>query len=577
MKNPTQYSIYTLLVGFSLISTQALVAQNVNIPDANFKAYLLGNSSINTNLDTEIQVSEASSFSGGIFAGTQSISNLTGIEAFTSLTILDVSQNALTSMDLTYNTALTTLNCSLNSLTCLDLSYNPAITSLECGSNALTSLNVKNGNNVAITNFNAIGAGISLFCIQVDNAAYSTANWNNIDGGVSFSSTCGSLVTASFTSNNPVCFGTPVDFVETATNETEWLWDFGDGATTTVQNPNHVYASTGSYTVTLIARNCNSRDTVSNGVIQGTNMYGTASYSGGNVTSGTAILYPYTATGLSFDTLQIQPLDAFGNFIFGHIQEGNYLVQIYPDTLLFPNLVPTYHDSAWVWDSATVHVHDCINDSYPNVIMTELTPSSPGPGLMQGYIIEGPGFGRNQGDPIHGVAVKRGIAATAQIVETTFTDLNGQYTFNNLEFGTYTIYVDIPGLLRDSVYTITLDGTTNQFPNLYYVVDSTRIYIEPGIGIEDFESSPIQQLDVFPNPVKDLATIRYSIAEKAYVQMEIYTIWGNKIQTLTQDNQVAGEYNFNLNTKSIGIKPGIYFVSLTANGKRKTVRLVVLE
>ena len=38
--------------------------QIVNIPDANFKAYLVGNSSINANSDSEIQVSEAAAFSG---------------------------------------------------------------------------------------------------------------------------------------------------------------------------------------------------------------------------------------------------------------------------------------------------------------------------------------------------------------------------------------------------------------------------------------------------------------------------------------------------------------------------------
>ncbi len=40
--------------------------QNVNIPDANFKAYLVGDIAINTNGDNEIQVSEASTFNGGI-------------------------------------------------------------------------------------------------------------------------------------------------------------------------------------------------------------------------------------------------------------------------------------------------------------------------------------------------------------------------------------------------------------------------------------------------------------------------------------------------------------------------------
>ena len=34
-----------------------------------------------------------------------------------------------------------------------------------------------------------------------------------------------------------------------------WLWDFGDGNTSTSQNPNHSYASTGSYTVCLTSIN----------------------------------------------------------------------------------------------------------------------------------------------------------------------------------------------------------------------------------------------------------------------------------------------------------------------------------
>ena len=36
---------------------------------------------------------------------------------------------------------------------------------------------------------------------------------------------------------------------------TSWLWDFGDGQTSTLQNPSHVYATPGSYTVTLTVTN----------------------------------------------------------------------------------------------------------------------------------------------------------------------------------------------------------------------------------------------------------------------------------------------------------------------------------
>ena len=47
-----------------------------------------------------------------------------------------------------------------------------------------------------------------------------------------------------------------VDFVDTSTNNpTSWLWDFGDGSTSTEQNPTHVYAKAGTYAIALKASN----------------------------------------------------------------------------------------------------------------------------------------------------------------------------------------------------------------------------------------------------------------------------------------------------------------------------------
>jgi len=44
-----------------------------------------------------------------------------------------------------------------------------------------------------------------------------------------------------------------VDFVDTSTGLiTDWLWDFGDGTTSAIQSPTHLYTQEGSYTVNLI-------------------------------------------------------------------------------------------------------------------------------------------------------------------------------------------------------------------------------------------------------------------------------------------------------------------------------------
>jgi len=251
----------------------------VNIPDANFKAYLVGNTAINTNGDTEIQCSEASAFTGFIDCSFLSISDLTGIEAFTALTQLyctvnsisnlDVTQNtaltklycnsnSLSSLDVTQNTALTQLYCQENSISSLDVTNNTALTKLHCFSNSISSLNVTqntaltelychtnslssldvtqntaltklycNGNTISsldasqntalgrlfcednqlttlnVANGNNANVSTSLFdatnnpnltCIQVDNVAYSTTNWTNIDATASFSLNCNGSV-----------------------------------------------------------------------------------------------------------------------------------------------------------------------------------------------------------------------------------------------------------------------------------------------------------------------------------------------------------------------------------------------
>lgn len=314
MKKPLLITLLGLFTCF------ALSAQNVNIPDANFKAYLVADPNINSNSDSEIQVSEATAFSGDIYCPNQNISDLTGIEAFTNLTGLYCNSNQLTSLnttsnpnliilytqnnqlttlnvsgntaltdlnctvnnlttldltsltslewldcsvnqlsalnismnpsmdqlfcysnnltsldlsnnallydvscavnqitsldlsnnpallsincagnqlqqlDLSANTAMTTVTCQLNQLTSLDLSGNPALLAVQCQNNALTALNIANGQNA---NLNVLfsQANPGLTCIQVDDAAYSNANWvsgNYIwDAASSFNEDCG--------------------------------------------------------------------------------------------------------------------------------------------------------------------------------------------------------------------------------------------------------------------------------------------------------------------------------------------------------------------------------------------------
>lgn len=50
-------------------------------------------------------------------------------------------------------------------------------------------------------------------------------------------------------------FNSMVDFSDESENATSWLWDFGDGTTSALQNPSHMYSNAGFYDVTLEINN----------------------------------------------------------------------------------------------------------------------------------------------------------------------------------------------------------------------------------------------------------------------------------------------------------------------------------
>ena len=70
-------------------------------------------------------------------------------------------------------------------------------------------------------------------------------------------------LSADFTaSNNNVCLGSAITFSDISTgNPTSWTWDFGDGNSSTLQNPTHTYSSAGIYNVSLIVSDGTITDT----------------------------------------------------------------------------------------------------------------------------------------------------------------------------------------------------------------------------------------------------------------------------------------------------------------------------
>lgn len=67
--------------------------------------------------------------------------------------------------------------------------------------------------------------------------------------------------TAQFTTTGPTLCGLPITFNNTSIGATTYLWNFGDNTTSSLTNPTHVYGSTGTYQVMLIASGACGTDT----------------------------------------------------------------------------------------------------------------------------------------------------------------------------------------------------------------------------------------------------------------------------------------------------------------------------
>ncbi|MDR2205899.1 MAG: T9SS type A sorting domain-containing protein [Flavobacteriaceae bacterium] len=116
--------------------------ENINIPDANFKAALIS-AGIDTNNDSNISECEAEVVTY-LDIGNKGIASLQGIEYFTALQELYCGYNNLTTLNISNHANLQTLSCDHNNLVTLNVSNDINLQNLWCNNNQLTTLNLSN-------------------------------------------------------------------------------------------------------------------------------------------------------------------------------------------------------------------------------------------------------------------------------------------------------------------------------------------------------------------------------------------------------------------------------------------------
>ena len=155
------------------VQSAGVAIDNNNFPDANFRTVV---ENFDTNKDGSLSDTEIAAVEA-INCYKKGITNLKGIEYFTSLKKLKCFNNQLTSLDVSKNTALTYLDCYSNQLTSLDVSKNTALTQLYCKNNQLTKLDVSK--NTALTELNCSNNQLTKLDVSKNTTLFYLGCFNN--------------------------------------------------------------------------------------------------------------------------------------------------------------------------------------------------------------------------------------------------------------------------------------------------------------------------------------------------------------------------------------------------------------
>jgi len=482
------------------------------------------------------------------------------------------------------------------------VSINPAVTlslsmtqeSTTGASDGTATATVGGGTAPFSYTWSPAGSGASLtglsagqYCVTVyDNAGCSTAGCITVT-----TANQPNPPVAQFTSGTAFGCGTlTIQFTDQSTNNPdEWLWQFGDGATSDLQNPVHTYSNPGQYTVSLTVGNDDGGDeVVMNDYITvwalptvSLSMTQESSEGAGDGTitaevSGGTPPYYYEWSG-----------PGSGPMITG-LTAGEYCVTVYDYNACSASVCITVTVSSGQNDPVPVFDTDNALGCAPlSVSFTDMSTNTPTSWLWQ----FGDGSSSDQQNPEH-------IYAGAGVYSVSLTVTN-EYGENTLVMnGLITVY-PVPSLsvtvanasgpdVADGSATVSIEGGTapytiywsnstsgntmiNVLPGNYSVmvvddngcVATTPFVIGWNVSVEPVVTAGMK---IYPNP-----TDTYLVVENSGFVADELAISDVLGQVVLHIKPVSGTTRIDVSKLS----PGVYFVSTKNNAKKFVQKFVV--
>ncbi|MCK4255251.1 T9SS type A sorting domain-containing protein [candidate division WOR-3 bacterium] len=129
--------------------------------------------------------------------------------------------------------------------------------------------------------------------------------------------------------------------------------------------------------------------------------------------------------------------------------------------------------------------------------------------------------------------------------------------------------------------TIRLEfAVTDQIPGWgrSFIFLSNGYYITEGDGGSQTAYSNIplvHSFSLYPNPVRNIMTIRFGIPKEERVSLKVYDVSGREVKTLVDNRIEAGYHSVRLDGKNL--PAGIYFARLVTDNYKTTKKLVLMK
>ncbi len=359
-----------------------------------------------------------------------------------------------------------------------------------------------------------------------------------------------------------------------------WLWEYGDGTTSELQDSWHVYSDPGIYKVTLSVTSKKPEneywDTsrITKQVEVGLEKYFDM---GGQVFAGHwpidyGLAYLYAIDSIN----QLVPIDTtsfdqYGYYFFNRLPQGQYVTKARLQYVseLYGQFMPTYFGNTYIWNDASII--NLTDTSFQNDI--HLIPSigqTSGKGQIIGQITYDTASVFSGFLPAGDVEIL--LLNDGNVCLTCgLSDIQGNFLFGNLAFGTYQIYPDVTGVPTSPMF-VTISEAKPVASDVSLVISKEEITF----SVPENPSEFVEGLKfIYPNPVKEQAGIQVRMKKASQLEMLVSDVTGRIVK---KQSFYLGSGDQIISLDAAGFSQGTYCVNIyAADGARFSSKFVKIK